>query len=821
MQGDPEPAAERLGLGTPVSRRSQGTAGLLSLMQPTPLVGRIGELEAIQQRLTVEGVRLLSLTGPAGVGKTRLALAAAALVEDAFPDGIVLVDLAPVREPQLLVPALAQALAFIDAGPRPLWDRLVEYLRERQLLLLLDNFEQVLSAAKQLADLLAACPELVVLVTSRVPLHLRWEHIVRIQPLPVPDLTRLPPLDDLAQIPAVALFLQRAHARQASFALTEAQAPLVAQVVVGLDGLPLAIELAAARLDALSLRVIVGGLEHGLHLLQWGAQDLPARQRSLEIAVGWSYEQLNEEEQRLFRHLGVFVGQVSVAAIAAVCAGVVGAGDEAHTLELLASLADKSLVLPGRSDEAVDEAEPAFSMLETVRQYARERLARRGELEAARRAHAHAFLALAERAGPELSGREQRTWFLRLEREHDNLRAALRWLLDQGDPAEREAALRLASALRWFWVARGYHAEGARWLEAALARASETMDPAVRTRGMLAAGALLTFQGAYARAEAILEETLALARERHDAAGSALALTYLGVRALFGGEAAEAVLLLEEVLKRWQELGEPHFIGVAQFYLGSAAQAANHATEAAARYTEALRELEAAGDVRVAASAHLNFAALLGQQGDLPAAVRHVRAGLEICVHLRDRWLLSIGARVASALVGDHLDDTEPAQRARLLGAADALKQATGAALAAWEHVSTDHDVSALRQRLAQGEWAVAYREGRSLPFEEIATLALSMLEEFARTQAAPQLEAAPSRSSQPPEAAIRGENPLTEREREVLRLVAQGQANKAIARQLIISPSTVNYHLTSIFNKLGVDTRAQAVAVATQCGLL
>ncbi len=404
---------------------------LLTATQPTPLIDRAGEAEVIRQCLGDEGARLLTLTGPAGVGKTRLALAAAAQVADRFPDGVTLVDLARIRDSQLVLSTMARALGLTDAGPSPLPQRLQAHLCERATLLLLDNFEQVLPAAAQLADLLAACPRLTLLVTSRIPLQLRWERTLRVPPLPVPNLgAALPPPDELAQVPSVALFVERAQAHRADFVLTAAQAPLVAQLVAQLDGLPLALELAAARLDALSLPQIARRLEDRLRLLRWEAPDLPERQRSLEAALDWSYDLLGDDEQRLFRGLGVFMCRVSLDAIAAVgaSAGNEGGGaDEERALDGMTSLAEKSLVLPGRQDEDDDDPEPVFSMLETVREYAREQLTRLGELPDARARHAHYFLALAERADPQLRGRDQHAWYLRLEREHDNLQAALRW----------------------------------------------------------------------------------------------------------------------------------------------------------------------------------------------------------------------------------------------------------------------------------------------------------------------------------------------------------------------------------------------------------
>src|SRR5260370_28511112 len=453
--------------------------------QPTPLIGRTAELATIHRRLSDEGARLLTLTGPAGVGKTRLALAAAAQLADRFADGVALVDLAPVRDPSLVLPAIARTLGLTDTGQPPLPERLRDVLRERAaLLLVLDNFEQVLPAGVALADLLASCPGLCLLVASRAPLQLRWEQTLRVPPRAVPDLrAALPSQDALAEIPSVALFVERARARRADFILSERTAALVAELVVQLDGLPLALELAATRLDALPLSAVVRRLEDRLHLLASEALDVPERQRSLEAAVGWSYDLLSEAERRLFSCLGVFVGQVTLDAIAAVvqavgqasrtdAGGERGSGEERRILQRLAALAEKSLVLPMRRDDREgDDPEPAFGMLETVREYAWERLVAAGELEAARFAHAHYFLALADRAEPQLRERDQRAWFVRLEPQQDNLRAALRWLLDPDDPAEREAGLRLAGSLGWFWFVRSYRAEGGRWLGEVVTRA--------------------------------------------------------------------------------------------------------------------------------------------------------------------------------------------------------------------------------------------------------------------------------------------------------------------------------------------------------------
>jgi non-specific serine/threonine protein kinase len=810
-------------------------------LQPTPLVGRSAEVETILRLLTVEGVRLLTLVGPAGVGKTRLALAATADAQlaDRFSDGVILVDLAPIRAPQDVLGAVGRACGFTDSGQLPLGERLRDFLQERATLLVLDNFEQALPAAALLSDLLARCPDLALLVTSRAPLHVRWEHTLRVAPLAVPDLSvALPSLAELTAIPSVTLFLQRARSRRAHFALSEQQTPLLAQLVAQLDGLPLALELAAARLDVLSLPTLTRRLADRLQLLAVDAPDLPERQRSLEAAVGWSYDLLSEREQRLFRCLGVFVGRVTLDAIATVdrvvgtnraeARGAEG-GDEretGHTLRRLLSLAEKSLLLPPRPEESngqeafateseepednlEDDLEPAFGMLETVREYAEAQLVAHGVFEAAKRAHAHYFLALAEQAALQLNGRDQRAWYLRLEREHDNVRVALRWLLDQDAEGEREVGLRLARALGFFWFMRGYHAEGLSWLEEALTKAPQA-NPSMRAHALIYAGRLFVQQHALERAQEALEEALALAEQREDGVAAVEALTYLGGRALYAGDMAESARLLHEALRRGQELGDHVSIGRTLFWLGATILEEGGVTEAAALEEEALKHLEAAGQIRAAGSVHCGLAVVRGRLGDLLSAVEHVRTALKISAALRDRWLLRMSVCAALSFSGGRGD---PAQRALLLGVASAQFETGGAAPGLFELRLEDQDTSTLREQLGQEAWDTALRAGRALRLEEVAALALTLMDEVAQ----PLIQA----RARPLEHAGRSVGSLTTRELEVLGLVAQGLSSKVIGRRLFIATSTVNYHLTSVFNKLGVDTRAQAVAVAAQRGLL
>jgi predicted ATPase len=696
-------AAELPRLATLKSGLGHGPVGHLSLVQPTPLVGRTEELETIHRRLTVDGVRLLTLAGPAGVGKTRLALAAAVHVAkntEHFPYGAVLVDLTPVRDPDLVLGAVARALGLQDVGLRPALERLVDALVERQkLLVVLDNFEHVLPAAASLAELLAACPRLALLVTSRMPLRLRCEHTLRIAPLLVPDLqAALPPLDALLAVASAELLVGRARARRPDFVLSEKYASVVAQLTVQLDGLPLALELAAAQLDVLLLSTLTRRLGDRLRLLASGAPDAPERQCSLEAAVGWSYDLLSAPEQP--------------------------------------SEQDASAAEPAEPEDD----EPAFSMLETVREYAWERLAAEGELVAARHAHARFFLALAEHPDPLLRRRDQRVWYLRLERELDNLRAALQWLLEQDaldTTAECEASLRLAGALGWFWSARGYHAEGLRWVEQALAhdRTAEIAleaNPtamAAHMRALIGTGEFLAYQGNFELARSVLGEALALARRREDRASIAQALNYLGTCALFAGDATTAVPLQREALDCGRDLHDPHPSGIALFLLGLAATAQGDDVAAVARCEEALGRLEAAGDARFAAHVCFNLAGIVCQQGDLRRAVAIVREGLAACTTLQDRLLLTTGVRAAFALVGERGDATGSA---RLLGAADALTQAAGATLGVAERVAADRVVAALRDQLTREDIAGAYLDGRTLSFDEVIAQALMLLDEVA-----------------------------------------------------------------------------------------
>jgi predicted ATPase/DNA-binding CsgD family transcriptional regulator len=771
----------------------------LAATLPRPLTGFVGrgrELAAVLGLLR-GGARLVTLTGPGGVGKTRLALQVAQAAAVGYDDDPVFVDLAPLRDPARVLPAVARAVGVPEAGDRPVGERLAAALAGWTILLVLDNVEQVATAAPAVADLLADCPGLAVLATGRGPLRVGGEQEFPVPPLALPDPGRLPPLTELAAGEAVALFVDRAAAVRPGFALTAENAAAVAAICRALDGLPLAIELAAARTKVLSPQALLARLEHRLALLTGGARDAPARQRTLRDAIAWSHGLLTAEERALFRRLAVFVDGFTLEAAEAVAGGA-GGGD---VLDGVSSLVDKGLLHPaGHPDQ-----EPRFAMLETIRAYALEQLAESGEEAVARDAHLGHFLALAERAEPELTGPDQIAWLDRLEVEHHNLGAALAWA-SEGERLER--GLRLAGALLRYWEHHSHYAEGGRWLERALARAEVVAAP-VRAKALHAAGVVAFWQGDRARAEAALGEALDLFRAAGDDYGAAFALNRLGTLALQAGDHDRAAALFAEAGPLIRAVSDEDGIAALDGQLGYAALLRGDHDRAVAHLQEALARYRRLGSALGAGRVLIHLGRGLTERGEAARALPLLREALAYDRAAGNRWYLAEALEaLAAAAVG--LGEAERA--ARLSGAAGALRDVLGAPVPPPDRALVEAGAAAARERLGEAGFAAALETGRALTPEEAAAEAEAIGASGAPPGSSP---AAPAALAAHPDPAV-----LTPREIEVLRLVAAGRSNAEIAAALFISPRTADTHVGRILGKLGVGSRAAAASYAVRHGL-
>lgn len=802
-------------------RRGQSGTRLRSL--PTlfnRFVGRERDLTAVVALLQQTNVRLLTLTGPGGVGKTRLALRVAEEIEDAFADGVAFVALAPVRQADLVIPSIAQALGVREREDQPVDVRLQTYLHNRELLLILDNVEQVTGAGPALNDLLCACPQLTIVVTSRAPLRLSGEQVYAVPPLALPPRSvtvsgaaTLPPPDQLAEVEAIQLFVVRAAAAAADFKLTTENAAAVAAICERTEGLPLAIELAAARTRALTPTDMLTRLSPQLPLLTGGPSDQPPRLRSMRNAIAWSFDLLVPAEQALFRRIAVFVSGFTLDAAVWV-AGAGSRGSEGEELlqifpptpethhsspgtfsilDLLASLIDQSLLqrIGGVADDV------RFAMLETVREYGAERLAASGEADAVADAHADWCLAFAERADPELSGAQQAIWFERLEAELTNLRAALTWLQQRGD-AER--GLRLANALSWFWSSRGYLREARNWFAVFLAEPTAT-TPTARAYALREAGNIAHWQGDDERAVAHYSESLAISRTLGDRYCVGQVLRGLGSIAIDHRDLERAASFLAES----GEILRTDWDAAFAIYLAARlAVAAGKNEEAVSHFAEAADAFRAIGN-------HEYVAAALGQQGaaairigNLATARAAYATSLTIAQEFNEQswiaWAL-VGAAHLALAAG------EATTAAQLLGAATATREMIGEGPQADDGLVDT--VNTARSALGDDRFAAEWQRGTSMPDLQAIAAARAVL--AATDDRPPALD----RDHLVQRAA------LTAREREVLRLLVAGLSDKEIARALGITRRTASHYVEVIRGKLGAPSRAAAAALAVQAGLL
>jgi predicted ATPase/DNA-binding SARP family transcriptional activator len=715
---------------------------------PAPVTSFVGREEEVSRarQLLEGGCRLLTLVGPGGVGKTRLALELAAQVAEdkagAFPDGIYLVALDPLLAVDLVVPAIAQAAGCsVEASPDPK-AQLLQDLAHRELLLLLDSFEAVMAAAPLVAELLAACPRLSILATSREPLHLRGERQLPVPPLALPDPERLPPPGELLRFPAVALFADRAQAVLPDLDLThenatdvaENVAENVAEICARLDGLPLAIELAAARCGQIPLPALRAQLSSRLALLTGGARDLPGRQQTLRATIDWSYHLLPADRQQLFTSLAVFAGGCTLEAIRAVLEAGETAAPQSVTQNLasnIASLVDKNLV----RQREVAGGETRFSLLDTIHEYAREQLVERGELQTLQRGHTAYYLALAERAEPELKGPQQPDWLNRLEAEHHNLRAAFQWVIDRQEGA---LARRLGGALGMFWHSQGHYVEGRRWLEATLALSElgvsvsdlegmpfsgsdiEAQKPLIegRAKVLMWAGMLTAMQANATQAIAWEQESLALKRWLGDWAGVASQLSWLGRIAYHEGDYERAQAYFEEsVAAAWQV--DPPAQSVMAFALnglGNIAQDRGDSAEARSFYEQSLVAWRALGRRDGIICALANLGHMAHNQADDAQAETWLHEGLSLAAETLDRRHIAYILRGLGAVAGT-LGQAERA--ARLFGHAEALIEAIAYAFSAADVAQYERDVAVARAQLDEAAFASAWAEGRAMALDE------------------------------------------------------------------------------------------------------
>jgi predicted ATPase/DNA-binding CsgD family transcriptional regulator/tetratricopeptide (TPR) repeat protein len=800
------------------------------------------------------------------------------LIDD-FIDGVYFVNLAPIRDPTLLISTIAHTLDIPEAGTQPLLMTVKTALRDKHIFLLLDNFEQIVSAAPLLDDLLASCHQLVMIVTSREVLHIQAEYLFPVPPLVLPDFTELPKAEELAQYAAVALFLQRAQAILPDFQLTEDNAQTLAEICVRLDGLPLALELAAARIRLLPPQALLARLSQRLQVLTGGRRTLPERQQTLRNTIQWSYDLLPAEEQHLFRRLSVFVGGCTLQAVDALHS-LLG-GRTKSMFEEVASLIDKSLL-----QQYELEGEPRLQYLETIHEYGLECLDESGEMEAAQQAHAMYYLQLAEEAEPDFGSPKHAAWLKRLEREHDNMRAALRYLLEQGEREQSmELALRLGGALREFWRGHDQIREGMYFLMQAIEHGTEVVSSA-RAKAFNAAANLAIDLGYLDQGEELAKESQKHYQTLEYARGQALSLHQLQMIARLKGDYRMAQTLAEEALVLFEGTGDRKNAAWSQFRLARLARARGEYARACALFEENVAMHEQLGNKEGMSFALMHWAeALFVSQGDLKmvhtlldkgiALSRELglKDGISVYLNCSAQIALSQGdidtARLLAeeqAALGRGSSDQEeladalmllghaaatdhdcavaqslyqeslalfrtlgykvqcasclegmasvlaaqgdPAWAARLWGMAESIRETIGSPLPPIFRAEYERAVASARRQLGEHAFSALWAVGRAMTLEQVLERQVPAV--MSTSNQVGWLSTHPAQVS----ASSAG---LTVREVEVLRLVAQGLTDAQVAEKLIISPRTVNWHLTSIYSKLQVTSRSAATRYAIE----
>ena len=771
------------GTAAPLSRPAvEASVGRTSLPKPlTSFIGREHELAQAKQLL--RDSYLVTLTGPGGSGKTRLCVALATAVAGDYPDGVYFVPLAPVRDPGLVPSTIAQSIGLQDARDRPLMEHLVSQLRERRLLIVLDNFEHLLDGAPVVTRLLEETRAVRILVSSRSSLRVSGEQECPVPPLAVPEEDARPTAASLAACESVRLFAERAAAAVPGFTLDDENAVAVAAIARRLDGLPLAIELAAARVKLLPPQAILPRLDHSLGLLTGGRRDLPDRQQALRATIAWSYALLTEGARRLLATCSVFAGGASLEVIETVCDAAVDIG--LPVLDGVAELVDQSLLRQVPRPGLV-----RYAMLETIREYAAERLEAMPEAERARSAHAAAFLALVETGGRPHAGLARKEWLERVDTEHNNIRAALGWYREH-DP---RAALRLAASMSAFWSLRGHHTEGRQRLGELLSLVPE--PGAARGSALNGASWLAIDQGDYADAAAMLSESIELSRALGDTVGEAIATVYLGRCQMSRRDIAGGAPHVERAVALVSQTGDGPATAFVTFYSGLVALLTGQ-LEAACGLFDRCAAMAAALDLEpLSARARLMFGFPLLDLGELAAARAALAESFPVCMDVGDRWVVQIGL---AGFAGLAAKTGRPRLALRLAGAGDAYRDAN--------EFSMPEPIAEIVGRWLAPARAKAGRaagrlvaDGRRLSPEQAVDLVLASEPDDA-----------------PPPASRQA---LTRREAEVAALAARGLTNRDIAAQLFLSVRTVEVHVDHILTKLGFHTRTQLAAWALEVGL-